>query len=159
MNFTTSLTDLNRTVSCTISGLNNSINKLNLFEAIVDLDVLEEDITEEEATKRTECANDETEWSVSIIKSDYQVIYSYAIILLWSKLESTILDFAHQEILRNKNIIKSYKFDKISIPISTYQKMSGFERAHFIIDSICEQCKYQSKPGVERFESIVTYLD
>lgn len=153
------VTDLNGIVNCTIQGLHGSIDRLDLIDALFELDIAYERATEEDATQKIECANKNAEWAAGIIKSDYQTVYNFAIILLWSKLESTVLDFTHNELQKNKNIIKSNKFEKIQIPISTYAKMNSTEKAHFLVDAICDSCKYNSKPGVDRFESILFYLD
>jgi len=156
--FATFSHDLQRIISCSIAGVRDNIDRLDLTQALSELALANEETTEDEENVKIECKNNNAEWAANIIKSNYQTIYYFGMISLWAKLESTIYDFAALEILKNKTILSNREFSKVKAPISTYETLDDNEKAKFIVDTIVDQYGLQTKPGIDRFELILSFF-
>lgn len=89
------------------------------------------------------------------VRDGFPLLISHSVVAIWSALEATIPKFVIQYLLLRPGILKSEPFERIKIPVSTYESLDREGFVSEVVQEVMQATQSSLKPGVGRFEALL----
>ena len=116
-------------------------------------------MSEEEREKRLSEAKARAKFAIAQIRAGFPVLYSHAIVAIWSAIETFIEDFVVNSLVENQSHLQKDAFQKIRILLSEYELLDPVERMRYMVNELGRQTNAELKRGIKRFEPLLEAVD
>lgn len=93
--------------------------------------------------------------AIDEVRDGFPLLISHSVVAIWSALEAMIPKFVVQYLLLKPGILQSEPFDRIKLPVSTYESLDREGLMSELVQEIMQTTQSALKPGIGRFESLL----
>jgi len=118
----------------------------------------DEDADSEVAAARLKAAKKEAELAATESKEGFPLLYSWALISYWARLESLIKTVVATWLKHEKSIWQSEDVLKLKVKVSEYESLSRQDKCFYVADLLERDSDATLKRGINRFEVLLKPL-
>jgi len=105
--------------------------------------------------KNFEAQQKETNIAKQEIDKDFPLLHAHALVSVWSALEALFEDVIVAHIINTPFILKHEAFQKIKIPLATYEQLTQEDKARWLVYEFQRTLSSQQRSGIDCFEELL----
>jgi hypothetical protein len=127
--------------------MNNRVTNLERIRAERDMQPYEpEDFT---------AARIEAEFARQEIEKEFPLLNAHSLVTIWSAMEALFEDVLVAHIIHRPEILKEEVFQKIRIPLATYEQLNQEDKARLLVYELQRTLSSEQRLGLDCFEALL----
>jgi hypothetical protein len=154
--FQDQIIEIDRILQFSLNGIRSQLAAPKAVEAIAKFKALKgTPMPEDEHQRSLSQAEDRARFAASQKKAGFPVLYSHAVVAIWSAIETFSEDLVVYSLLYDKNYLQKDVFRKIRILFVEYESLEKEDRMRYIVSELGRQSSAELKQGINRFEPLL----
>jgi hypothetical protein len=151
--------ETNRVLHISIKGIYQISQQMPLLKALDNLErVRAENAMKPFQPKDFQFAETETEFARQEIEKGFSLLYAHALVSIWSAMEALFEDVLVGHIIHEPEILKEDVFQKIKIPLATYEQLNQEDKARLLVNELQRSFNSGQRLGLGCFEALLRVI-
>ena len=150
------LCEANRVLHLSMKGIAQASQQVQLLKALDNHDRL---LAEEDGTpyvqRDFEAAKEEADFAKQELDKDFPLLHAHTLVSVWSAMEALFEDVLVAHIIHRPEILKEEAFQKIRIPLATYEQLNQEDKARLLVYEFQRTTNSEQRLGVDCFETLL----
>jgi len=154
--FTNFAEEADRVLHLSIKGIIQISRQMPLLEALDNLErIRAEGEMRPYEPKDFKAARIEAEFARQEIEKEFPLLNAHSLVTIWSAMEALFEDVLVAHIIHRPEILKEDVFQKIRIPLATYEQLSQEDKARLLVYELQRSLSSEQRLGLDCFEALL----
>jgi hypothetical protein len=154
--FLTFIQEADRVLNLSIKGICQISQQMPLLKALDNLErVRAENAMKPFQPKNFQSAKAEAEFARQEIEKEFPLLHAHALVSIWSAMEALFEDVLVAHIIHRPEIVKEEVFQKIRIPLATYEQLNQEDKARLLVYELQRTLSSEQRLGPDCFEALL----
>jgi hypothetical protein len=156
------VSEADKVLHLSIKGIAQASRQVQMLEALDNWDRVKAECNEIPYTPRTpkdfDSAKIEADFAKQEMEKDFPLLHAHTLVSVWSAMEALFEDVLVAHIISKSEILKEEGFQKIRIPLATYEQLNQEDKARLLVTELQRSLSSEQRLGLDCFERLLRII-